>query len=164
VIADHALPANPVAAARLDSLVRVLGSDTAEALRPLPDLAHSVSGRTFEFPQNKMGLRHLMLQFTPGSPEAELEFVVGPAAANITIGLDGVYRISELYGQRWACRGRWVNGESFILEQEALGKVLRRRATLNFEGDTLSFELHGQVRGSVDMYSAKMTAGLPVGQ
>jgi CubicO group peptidase (beta-lactamase class C family) len=162
VIADHALPANPAAAARLDSLARVLGSETVAPLRPLPDLAQSVSGRTFEFATNRMNLRHLILHFTPSSSEAELEFIVGATAASITIGLDGVFRISELRGQRWACRGRWVNGETFTLEQEALGKVLRRRATLIFEGDTLSFEAHDRVTGSVDIYSAKMAAAPPV--
>jgi CubicO group peptidase (beta-lactamase class C family) len=164
VIADHALPANPAAAARVDSLGGVLGSGTAEPLRPLPDLARSVSGRTFDFSENKMGFRHLILQFTPGSPEAELEFTIGPVAASMTIGLDGVFRNSELLGQRWAYRGRWVNGESFILEQEALGKVIRRRATLNFKGDTLSFEIHDRVTGSIEIYRAKMAVAQPGAQ
>ena len=162
VIADHALPANPGAAARLDSLTRVLGSGTVEPLRPLPDLAQSVSGGIFEFAENKMGLRRLILHFTPGSSEAELAFVVGAVAASITIGLDGVFRTSELYGQRWACRGQWVNGETFVLEQELPGKVLRRRVTLSFQGDTLSFEIHDRVTDSVDIYSAKMAAAPPV--
>ena len=95
MIADRPLPANPAAAARLDSLTRLLGSEIREPLRPVPDLAQVVSDRTFEFAENKMGLRHLILHFTPGSSEAELEFVVGTAAASITIGLDGVFRISE---------------------------------------------------------------------
>jgi CubicO group peptidase (beta-lactamase class C family) len=164
VVADHALSANPDAAARLDSLVRVLGRESTEPLGPAPDLAQSVSGRTFEFAANKMGLRRLILHFTPGSSEAELEFVVGAAAASITIGLDGVFRISELYGHRWACRGNWVGGDTFILEQEALSKVLRRRATLNFQSDTLSFEIHDRVTGSVDIYSAKMAAAPPVAE
>jgi CubicO group peptidase (beta-lactamase class C family) len=162
VIADHALSANPAAAARLDSLVRALGRVSKEPLRPAPGLEQAVSGRTFEFAENKMGLRSLVLHFTRDSSEAELEFVVGAAAASITIGLDGVFRFSELYGQRWACRGRWVNGETFTLEQEAVGKVLRRRATLNFQGDTLSFEIHDRVTKSVDIYSAKV-AGAPSG-
>ena len=82
-------------------------------------------------------------------------------AASMTIGLDGVFRIGELFGQRWACRGGWVNGETFIVEQEAFGKVLRRRATLSFAGDTLSFEIHDRVTGSVDIYSAKMATVPP---
>jgi CubicO group peptidase (beta-lactamase class C family) len=161
VIADHALPANPSAAARLDSLTRVLGSGTVKPMQPLPDLAQSVSGRTFEFAANRMGLRQLILHFTPGSSEAQLEFVVGAVAASVTIGLDGAFRISELHGQRWAFRGGWVNGETFIVEQEALGKVLRRRVTLTFQGDTLSFEAHDRVTDSVDNYSAKMAAAPP---
>jgi CubicO group peptidase (beta-lactamase class C family) len=162
VITDHPLSANPVAAARLDSLVRVLGSGTKEPMRPAPDLAQAVSGRTFEFTDNRMGLRRLILHFTPGSSEAELEFVVGAMAASLTIGLDGVFRTSELYGQRWACRGRWENSETFVLEQEALGKVLRRRATLHFHGDTLSFETHDRITDSIDNYSARMTGAPPV--
>jgi CubicO group peptidase (beta-lactamase class C family) len=161
VIADRALPANPTAATRLDSLVRVLGSETKEPLRPTPALAEAISGRTFEFAENKLGLRRLILHFTPGSSEAELEFVVG-AAASMAIGLDEVYRITELYGQRWACRGRWVNGETFTLEQEAPGKVLRRRATMNFRGDKLGLEIHDLLTDSVDIYSAEMVGVPPV--
>ncbi len=156
VIADRPLPANPAAVARLDSLIKLLGGEFREPLRPAPELARVVSGRIFEFAENKMGLRHLMMEFTTGSSEAELEFVVGAAAASITIGLDGVFRISELFGQNWACRGRWVNDETFILEQEAPGKVLRRSITLNFQGDTLSFEVHDRITDSVDVYHAKM--------
>jgi len=161
VIADHALSANPAAAASLDSMIQVLGRDTEEPLRPAPDLAQTVSGRTFEFDDNKMGLRRLVLHFTPGASEAELEFVVGAAAASITIGLDGVFRFSELYGQRWACRGGWENGESFVLEQEAPGKVLRRRVTLNFQGDTLSFKIHDRVTNSIEVYNARMAETSP---
>jgi CubicO group peptidase (beta-lactamase class C family) len=161
VIDDHALSENPAAAARLDSMVQVLGHEAKVPLRPVPDLAQAVSGRTFEFDDNKMGLRRLILHLTPGSSEAELEFVVGAATASITIGLDGVFRLSELYGQRWACRGRWVDGETFVLDQEAPGKVLRRRATLSFQGDTLSFEIHDRVTNSVDVYNARMTANSP---
>jgi len=162
VIADHALSANPAAAARLDSLVRVLGSETRTPLRTAPALAQAVSGKTFEFAENKIGLRRVILHFTPGSSEAEFEFVVGAAAASITVGLDGVFRISESYGRSWAYRGRWVNGETFILEQESPGKVLRRRTTLNFQGATLSFEVHDRVTDSVDIYSAKMAGTRPV--
>jgi len=162
VIADDALPANPAAAARLDSLVRVLGGENEEPLQPAPDLAQAVSGRTFEFAENKMRLRRLILHFTPGSSEAELEFVVGPVAASLTIGLDGAFRIGELYGQRWACRGHWVNDETFLLEQEAVGKVLSRRITLNFQGDTLSFEAHDRITDSVDIYSATIAGAPPV--
>jgi CubicO group peptidase (beta-lactamase class C family) len=133
VIADHAVSANPAAAARLDSLVQVIGRETREPLRPMPDVAQVVSGRTFEFTENKMGLRRLILHFSPGSSD-----------------------------QSWAWRGRWVNGETFILEQEAIGKVLRRRVTLDFQGDTLSFEAHDRVNDSVDLYRAKMVGAPPV--
>jgi CubicO group peptidase (beta-lactamase class C family) len=162
VIAEHALPANPAAAARLDSLVRVLGGKSEEALQPPPDLAQTVSGRTFEFADNRMGLRRLILHFTTGSSEAELEFVVGAVDASLTIGLDGAFRISDLYGQRWACRGHWIDDDTFVLEQEAIGKVLRRRATLNFQGDALSFEIHDRITDTVDTHSARMTEAPPV--
>ncbi|MCP4570793.1 MAG: serine hydrolase [bacterium] len=156
VTAEHALPANPVAAARLDSLVRVLGTEKEESPRPAPPTAYAVSGKNFEFAQNRMGLRRLALHFTEGSSAAELEFVVGGIAAQLTIGLNGVRRDSELFGQRWACRGNWLDGETFVLEQEAPGKALRRRATLSFQGDTLTFEIRDEITGSVEIYTADM--------
>jgi len=162
-VAEQVLPANPAAAARLDSLVRVLSSGRSVPLVPAPELAQSVSGRTFEFATNRMGLRQLSLHFSPGSTEAELEFAVGPAEASLMIGLDGVFRIGELYGQRWACRGRWANNDTFIIEQEAPGKVLRRRVTLNFEGDGLNFEIYDRITDSVELYSARMSGAPPVG-
>jgi len=57
-----------------------------------------------------------------------------------------------------------VNGETFVLEQEAPGKVLRRRVTLNFQGDTLSFEAHDRVTDSVDSFSAKLSGVPPVAE
>jgi hypothetical protein len=156
VITDHALPANPTAPARLDSLAGVLAQGVRESPQPLPDMAQAVSGKTFEFAENRMRLRSLVLHFTPGSPEAELEFVVGEVAGSLTIGLDGVFRIRELSGQRWACRGRWENGESLTLEQEAPGKVLRRRLTLSFQGDNLSLEAQDRITDSIETYSARM--------
>jgi hypothetical protein len=135
-----------------------------EALAPLPDLAQTISGRAFEFSENRMGLRRLELQFAPGSSEAKFAFTLGPAAASLTIGVDGVFRITELQGQRWACRGRWMNGEAFVLEQEAIGKVLRRQVTLNFEGDALNFELRDQITGSVESLRATMVAAVPGAQ
>ena len=107
-----------------------------------------------------MGIRDLTLHFSPGSSEASLVFVVGAAAASLTIGLDEVFRISDLYGQRWACRGRWTNVDTFVIEQEAIGKVLRRRITFNFRGETLNFEVQDKITGLIEHFSATM-AGAP---
>jgi len=156
VIADAAIAANPAAVERLDSLVQVLRYEAKGPPGARPDLVEAISDRTFEFAENKMRLRQMILHFPPGSSEAELEFVVGPVGASMTIGLDGAFRTSELHGQRWACRGQWMNGETFVVEQEAPGKVLRRRATLSFHGDALRFELHDLITNSIDIYNAKM--------
>jgi CubicO group peptidase (beta-lactamase class C family) len=161
VIAGHAVSANPTATARLDSLVAVLAGESEKPLQPAPDIAQVVSGKTFKFDDNRMGLRRMILHLTPGASEAELEFVVGTVPGSITIGLDGVFRMTALYGQRWACRGGWVDRDTFVLEQEALGKVVRRRVTLNFHGDTLNFETHDRVTDAVDVYGATMV-GPPV--
>jgi CubicO group peptidase (beta-lactamase class C family) len=164
VITDNALPADPTAAAHLDSLVRLLSHDVRESPLPLPDLAEAVSGKTFDFVANRMGLRSLVLRFTSGSSEAEIEFVVGETAGSMTIGLDGVYRISELYGQRWACRGHWASGESFILEEEAPGKVVSRRVHMIFHGETLSFEVHDRIADSVETYLARTAEAPPAAE
>jgi len=154
VVSDKALPENPTGAARLENTILQL--EEGKAIEPLPALprqAKTISGRTFEFADNKMGLRQIILHFTPGSPEAELEFVVGPAAASIPIGLDGRFRRSPLFGQLWACRGRWEDGETFVVEQDALGRVLRRFVTMNFHNDNLRFEVLNRIDNTVEAFN-----------
>ena len=100
--------------------------------------------------------------FTVTGKQMQLGMQVNDRRYSFAVGLDGVYRTSELHSQRWACRGRWVNGNTFMLEQEAPGKVLRRGVTMTFKGDTLSFEVHDRITDSVHIYNAKMV-GEPTG-
>jgi len=155
-ISDNPLPANPSAAAHLEDLAKSLGRGATQPLQPAPALAQTVSGRRFEFASNSMRLRSLTLHFPTGSPEATIEFVVGPMGGSLPVGLDGTFRVADLFGQRWACRGHWENGETFTVEQEAPSKVLRRRITFSFQGDTMSFEVNDRITGSVENFSAKM--------
>ena len=140
--------------ARLDSLVAVLGGGSTEPPHPVPALAQTVSGRDYEFAQNRRGIRRITLHFTPGASEAGLDFVVGAVPAKFTIGMDGAFRISELYGQRWACRGHWTDDDTFVLEQEFMGKVIRREITMKFHGDTLELNIYDPITNTFDTFEA----------
>ena len=155
-MSDGAAPPNPVAYARLENLVRELGGSVADAVPGLPPLAETISGQTFEFEENGRGLRTMNLKFTPGAREASIDVTVGFAKLSLSVGLDGGYRYTEMYDQRWACRGRWVDDGVFVVEQEAMGKVVRRQLTMNFENDGLSLEIHNLIDNSVEMYNASL--------
>jgi CubicO group peptidase (beta-lactamase class C family) len=159
VVDNKGLPRNPVAMARLDSLTQVLGGQVRGAEPDPPANLPLISGQTFEFEANRIDFRSCALSITPGSSEAELSFVIGPARRSLVIGLDDRYRISDLNGQRWACRGHWETEDTFAIEQEVVGKVLRRTARLSFTGDTLSFEVLDRVSGRVEVFEGKL-AGL----
>ncbi len=158
VVDDDPLAENRAGTAKLDSLLELLAGEEGEALPEAQIMPPSISGKTFEFEPNRIGFSSCTLNFIPGSPEAELAFVTAGVAGRLTIGLDGRYRFTILNGQRWACRGAWESDDTFALDQECVGKVLRRVARLSFQDKALSFEVRDQVRGTVELYHGRETA------
>ncbi len=158
VVDDDPLAENRAGTAKLDSLLQLLAGGEREAALEPQALPPSISGKTFEFEANRIGFSSCTLSFTPGSPEAELAFVVSGVSQRLTVGLDGRYRFTDLNDQRWACRGAWENDDTFVMDQECVGKVLRRVARLSFQDKALSFEVRDQVRGTVELYHGRETA------
>lgn len=143
------LPADEAARTHLDALVQRLESGERAAPPPHPDRAAAVNGRAFEFEANALGLRRVNLTFLRNTPEARLEVDMSSSWEGLRIGLDGTYRYVDSQGRRWACRGRWEDQDTFVVDQELVGMVMRRRATFEFAGDSLALEVLDRVDGSV---------------
>ncbi len=158
VVDDDALAENRTGTAKLDSLLELLAGEEREAAPEEQIIPPSISGKTFEFEANRIGFSSCTLSFAPGSPEAELAFVISGVTGRLAIGLDGRYRFSNSNGQRWACRGEWETGDTFVLDQERVGKVQRRVARLSFRDNALSFEVTDRVRGTVEQYQGREAA------
>jgi CubicO group peptidase (beta-lactamase class C family) len=153
ITSDDALPANGSATAGLDSLVHAL-ADRVKEPRPVPQIAYEISGRRFDFAANRVGLYQMVLNFEEGSSECELRSTMGMVTVSMMAGLDGAFRFTDIFPHRWACRGEWADDHTFVVEQEAIGKVLRREATFKFSGDTLTLEIYDRLTNVFDVFTA----------
>ncbi len=140
----------------------------AAALRPpaprpltaLPEIARSISGKTWNLPDNWLGLKSLALSFTTRSPLAEARLTFGPSpkqqqfgasarmlrSTSVTetrpIGLDGVPRISPqgMLGMPVALRGDWIDNQTFQLEYNEIANTNTYLLRLHFSDNRLKIE------------------------
>lgn len=80
------LPANPKATAELVRRVREVGSQARTPIEPPSELARRVSGRTYRFERNALGLNSLVLDLTAANAQYEMRFdATNPATGKLRL-------------------------------------------------------------------------------
>ena len=156
---DSPLPPDPIAASLLAVSIRAAATEKPSAIGGTPELAKSISGKTYQLDQNALQVKTFALNFLDpdssweittdtGKPDNPIERFTGP------MGLDGTFRRSlpAWYGIN-AVRGRWLNEHTFAVERRILGHSETQTWALSFSGDEvkvnfentdgLKAELHG---------------------
>ena len=159
VKSDEASPPNPAAESLLAASVRQAAMEPPCLMPEAPELAREISGRSYQFGDNKLHLKTFTLRLADPHPTWEMtadngkDQPIGRFAG--PIGLDGVFRKSPLanYGID-AVKGRWIDDHTFELDRRILGHgetqiwVLRfddRTVDINFQDtDGARAELRGQ--------------------
>jgi len=134
---DQPLAANPQANARLrDKLAAALRPPAPQPVPKLPAMAARISGQTFTLSANELDLATLALDFNQSS-EAMLRLTRLAQELRCPVGLDGVERFSTdtLVELPFACKGSWLNDESFLLELDRVAGISLYRFKLAFAGD-----------------------------
>jgi hypothetical protein len=150
---EKPLPSNPAGVASLrNALTAIAQGPQPEPVPPLPATAAAISGQTFVFEPNRIGLLSVRLDFDE-SAEATLQPEVAnePGPRQIRVGLDGVYRTSES-GRPILARGHWADAQTFIIDYNEGPGLAAYTLRLHFDGDKLifdapglgSFEAHGK--------------------
>ena len=142
---DQPLPANPAVNARLrDKLAAATGPPAPQPIPKLPALAARISGKTYTLTANELDLATLTLQFDKSS-EATVRFTRLGQELRCPVGLDGVERFSTdtLVELPFACKGRWLTADTFLLELDRVAGVSLYRFKLTFadEGKSVSIAL-----------------------
>jgi CubicO group peptidase (beta-lactamase class C family) len=142
--AKDSIKSDPQAAARLEALVRQ-AAGTASELQPLPPKAQEISGKTYQLEDNLAGWKSMALIFTPGASEAVLRL---DGTQDLKIGLDNIYRLTEVPGGRpFALRGRWNDSGEFEMDYSLVGEALDSTAAFHFEGNQLDLSIFNLVYG-----------------
>jgi hypothetical protein len=128
------------------------------AVGPTSEISSVISGKTYKFPDNDLGLRSLTLFLTDPHPHVEFEIYSHyPSNSSVTydvlIGLDGLYRkgsptISGYNpGHIPAAKGTWLNGQTFVIDAQDLGYGGQSKSLLSFSGERLNLrrtDAHGR--------------------
>jgi CubicO group peptidase (beta-lactamase class C family) len=132
---DTPLPANPDGMTKLNHLISDLVREPIpQHTASVPEIVHSISGKTYLCKSNAPGVTSLRLEFN--NPEiADLFLTIKGQDIVWPVGLDGKYRLSS-EGQ--GTRGYWEDAQTFLVEVFDIGQLTRQ---LYFETDTVEVRL-----------------------
>lgn len=150
--ADEPLAENTQAYSQLEMVIDAINNPLPETLAPMPILAEEISGLTYglsgpnlflnsEFVRrnagyggwiNSVNVQTLKLTFDE-SDEAVLSvgFTDGDSW-NVTLGLDGVYRITDGRMGQFGAVGQWLGDNTFRAELQHVDDALLYRIDFNF--------------------------------
>jgi CubicO group peptidase (beta-lactamase class C family) len=144
---NQRLPANPAGITRLTSTLTALAqSSTPYPVKPLPDTAKAISGKTVVFGPNAGGVEAMRLEFNTATV-ATLSLDCRGKIELWLIGLDGKYRPSP---DGLARRGYWADEQTFTFEVFEIGPRITYRVHVGHDRVEISvpereFKLEGQI-------------------
>jgi CubicO group peptidase (beta-lactamase class C family) len=139
---EKPLPANPEGVTQLEAAVTTVAQPPApQPVAPLPDIAREISGKTFVFEPNPVGLETSALEFDePDVATLHLKFFGDEQMVSAPIGLDGVYRISlGEHNLPQGYRGYWADAQTFVFEYDNIANNDHGKYRLHFEGKRVLF-------------------------
>ena len=149
------LPESPEARARLEATIRKVARPQLRPVPPLPRIAHRITGKTYTVDDNGFGLKSFSVSF--GDGEATLEVHRLEGSMKLPIGLDNVFRITDLAGIGTAAeRGTWVDDRTFQLNGRFLGDSSRSELRLTFEEDRVEVTAKGLDSGYLETFQGRM--------
>jgi hypothetical protein len=133
------LPANPAGVARLEAaLAAVRNPPAAKPVAPPPSIAAKVSGRTYVFDANPLGLEQLALEFAGGAEAVMRIKHDGGRQESWPVGLDGVFRFSKGdYGSPQGLKAEWENDRTLAVEYDNIAGNDHIMLKLTFVEDRL---------------------------
>jgi len=120
-------------------LVTVRPQPVKKPVPPMPKMGETVSGRTYVFDSNMLGLQSLTLTFPPNNDEALMELVFRGKARPLSVGLDNIPRITKVNERLFAYKGAWKNDNVFVYSYRYVDDNNLGDAHLEFKGEELQF-------------------------
>ena len=156
---DAALPPNSAAQTVLAASIEKAATERASPVRPAPELAKAISGKSYRLQDNDLHVKAFSLNLVDPNPTWEYTIATQrpdrpTARFEGPIGLDGLYRKASSRSGIDAVKGSWLDDHTFVVDRRILGQGETQRWTLVFDGDKvdLNFEssdgaralLHGE--------------------
>jgi CubicO group peptidase (beta-lactamase class C family) len=148
VKSDSPLPASPEAAANLANAISDVATERPSETGPLPELASTMSGKTYYFPRNALSFKSATLYLTDSNPHVAWEIYQDGTPESVIrttnpIGLDGLYRknaprdLTAPFAYR-AMKGSWRDAQTFVVDLQFIGQGQELKWALSFAGDRVT--------------------------
>lgn len=140
---DKALPVNSEGTTQLQALVEELANPKASPIKELPATASAISGLPYSMvlsmvfqPRANVGstvsMKALQLDFN-GTDTFTLNLTSATdQVVTVTVGLDGLYRVSDFLTWQVAAKGEWLTPNDLRIYLKYVGDGLVERVDLNF--------------------------------
>ena len=137
------LPENSDKYRQLSSMMNEMASsNSAKPVPSLPELAIKISGKTYNFEENVLGIKSLTFNFNNKSDVMYIDWHgIRDKVYQHIVGLDDVYRIQGSGVERWARKGAWIRKDTFSVYYHNVGNTIKGWATMAFENDKVSAEI-----------------------
>jgi len=146
VKSDTPLPSDPIAKSLLAASLRQAATEKPSSVGGIPELAKTISGKTFQLDHNELRVKTFTLNFFDSDSSWVITTDTGRSdrpTERFTglMGLDGIFRKSPpaTYGIN-AAKGRWLNEHTFALERRILGHGETQVWTLTFDGKKVNVD------------------------
>jgi len=142
------LAPNPMATETLRTAVHNLAHPPSRPVPPLPDMARTISGKTFSLSSAAPtpSIKLISFDFSRAN-DYRLSIDSGSTSRQLALGLDGRFRTTSTgkFGplpgdNRIALRGQWTNDTTFELELAWVGEPLRNQLTLSFGAERVTIQ------------------------
>lgn len=154
VRSGSALPVAPEATAALAAAVSDAATETRSPVGPVPEIAATISGKSYSFPPGPLGIDAITLDLTGDDPHVAWDIPRrdtggGTLHLRSPIGLDGTYRKTakphpwQPYIHR-AMKGGWTDATTFAIDVQFIGQGEERNWRLTFDDDKVTFRTQGR--------------------
>ncbi len=146
------LPSDPDGEAALADAIERLGqAPSAGDDQRLPNIASEISGISYRFEANPLGLDGMKLEFDE-TLEASLTLALAGAPTPVTlpVGLDGLYRFAPgEFELPVGLRGAWVDEQTFVLDYDTIANVTAMTLRMRWDEETVAVEATDRTNGDI---------------
>lgn len=147
---EETLPDNPAGVAHLEEATAAVAQPPAASpVAPLPDIAQAISGQTYVFDSNLVGLESVVFEFDDPAEATGQVKAAGNPTIPLSIGLDGVYRFRfDEVGRLVAARGSWTDPQTFVLEYNSVTANDQLGLLFHFQDDRVEVTVSDAYSGT----------------
>ena len=141
---DSPLPDNSKANTKLNELVEKCSKPPQPFTIPdFPPLSQVISGVKYNIETNDIGFNNISFNFVLKDSVAIMQYGLKDKQYSVEVGLDGIYRITELPGGTVAFKGKWLTEDTFVFSFVNVGHTEDARGDITFIGNNAKIFIIG---------------------